>query len=195
MTVAVPPAPTPSPAIEVHGLTKRFGSILALDGLDLVVPSGSIFGLLGPNGAGKTTTIRVLTGLARPTAGGASVAGIEVELDNPELRRRLGYLDQDPRFYSWMKGRELLELVGRLHGLSGPELRSRVAELLARTGLSTAAERRIGGYSGGMRQRLGIAQALLHRPQLLFLGVVAAYGAFGSQGKTVCDPLPAFAPP
>ncbi|HET9756554.1 MAG TPA: ATP-binding cassette domain-containing protein, partial [Candidatus Limnocylindrales bacterium] len=72
---------------------------------------------------------------------------------------------------------------------------SRVAELLARTGLSTAAERRIGGYSGGMRQRLGIAQALLHRPQLLFLGVVAAYGAFGSQGKTVCDPLPAFAPP
>jgi ABC-2 type transport system ATP-binding protein len=169
MTVAVPPALTPSPAIEARGLTKRFGSILALDGLDLVVPSGSIFGLLGPNGAGKTTTIRVLTGLARPTAGGASVAGIEVDLDNPELRRRLGYLDQDPRFYSWMKGRELLELVGRLHGLSGHGLRSRVAELLARTGLSTAAERRIGGYSGGMRQRLGIAQALLNRPQLLFL--------------------------
>jgi ABC-2 type transport system ATP-binding protein len=165
MTVAA----APSRAIEARGLTKRFGSILALDGLDLVVPSGSIFGLLGPNGAGKTTTIRILTGLARPTAGGASVAGIEVELDQPELRRRLGYLDQDPRFYSWMKGRELLELVGRLHGLSGAELRSRVAELLERTGLSAASERRIGGYSGGMRQRLGIAQALLHRPQLLFL--------------------------
>ena len=133
------------------------------------MPSGSIFGLLGPNGAGKTTTIRVLTGLARPTAGSASVAGIEVDLDNPELRRRLGYLDQDPRFYSWMKGRELLELVARLHGLSGSALRSQVTELLARTGLSTAADRRIGGYSGGMRQRLGIAQALLHRPQLLFL--------------------------
>jgi len=160
---------TSEPAIETRGLTKRFGAILALDRLDLVVPRGSIFGLLGPNGAGKTTTIRILTGLARPTAGIASVAGVEVSLDEPNLRRRIGYLDQDPRFYGWMKGRELLELVGRLHGLSATELRSRVAEMLARTGLSAAAERRIGGYSGGMRQRLGIAQALLHAPQILFL--------------------------
>ena len=157
------------PAIEARALTKQFGPILALDRLDLVVPQGSIFGLLGPNGAGKTTTIRMLTGLARPTAGSASVAGIAVDLDQPDLRRRLGYLDQDPRFYSWMKGRELLELVGRLHGLAGSELRMRVGAMLARTGLTAAAERRIGGYSGGMRQRLGIAQALLHRPQLLFL--------------------------
>jgi ABC-2 type transport system ATP-binding protein len=157
------------PAIETHALTKQFGGVLALDRLDLVVPQGSIFGLLGPNGAGKTTTIRILTGLARPTAGTASVVGIAVDLDQPELRRRLGYLDQDPRFYSWMKGRELLELVGRLHGLAGSELRARVAEMLERTGLTAAAERRIGGYSGGMRQRLGIAQALLHGPQLLFL--------------------------
>jgi ABC-2 type transport system ATP-binding protein len=170
MTAAAPASePGIPPAIEARGLTKRFGSILALDGLDLVVPTGSIFGLLGPNGAGKTTTIRILTGLARPTAGSASVVGIEVGLDDPELRRRLGYLDQDPRFYSWMKGRELLDLVGRLHGLAGSELRARVAEMLARTGLSAAAERRIGGYSGGMRQRLGIAQALLHTPQILFL--------------------------
>jgi len=157
------------PAIETRALTKHFGGILALDRLDLVVPQGSIFGLLGPNGAGKTTTIRILTGLARPTAGSASVVGIAVDLDQPELRRRLGYLDQDPRFYSWMKGRELLELVGRLHGLATSELRARVAEMLERTGLTAAAERRIGGYSGGMRQRLGIAQALLHGPQLLFL--------------------------
>ena len=156
-------------AIEASGLTKRFGSILALDRLDLVVPRGSVFGLLGPNGAGKTTTIRILTGLARPTAGNAFVAGIEVGLDEPELRRRLGYLDQDPRFYGWMTGRELLELVGRLHGLAGSELRSRVDEMLARTGLTAAARRRIGGYSGGMRQRLGIAQALLHRPEILIL--------------------------
>ena len=156
-------------AIEARGLTKQFGSILALDRLDLIVPAGSIFGLLGPNGAGKTTTIRILTGLARPTSGSASVAEVDVGLDQPELRRRLGYLDQDPRFYAWMKGRELLELVGRLHGLSDSELRSRVVEMLARTGLTGAAERRIGGYSGGMRQRLGIAQALLHRPQILFL--------------------------
>ena len=156
-------------AIEARGLTKQFGSILALDRLDLIVPAGSIFGLLGPNGAGKTTTIRILTGLARPTSGSASVAEVDVGFDQPELRRRLGYLDQDPRFYAWMKGRELLELVGRLHGLSDSELRSRVVEMLARTGLTGAAERRIGGYSGGMRQRLGIAQALLHRPQILFL--------------------------
>jgi ABC-2 type transport system ATP-binding protein len=160
---------TTEPAIETRGLTKQFGTILALDRLDLVVPRGSIFGLLGPNGAGKTTTIRILTGLARPTAGSASVAGVKVGLDEPELRRRLGYLDQDPRFYSWMKGRELLELVGRLHGLTGSGLRARVAEMLERTGLTAAGERRIGGFSGGMRQRLGIAQALLHRPQLLIL--------------------------
>ena len=156
-------------AIETRGLTKRFGSILALDRLDLAVPRGSIFGLLGPNGAGKTTTIRILAGLARPTAGSASVAGVPVGLGQPELRRRLGYLDQDPRFYSWMKGRELLELVGRLHGLGGAELRTRVAGMLERTGLADAAERRIGGYSGGMRQRLGIAQALVHAPELLIL--------------------------
>ena len=159
----------PGAAIEARGLSKRFGAILALDRLDLVVPRGSVFGLLGPNGAGKTTTIRILTGLARPTEGGASVAGVQVGLDEPELHRRVGYLDQDPRFYSWMTGRELLELVGRLHGLAGPELRSRVGEMLARAGLVAAAERRIGGYSGGMRQRLGIAQALLHRPDILFL--------------------------
>ena len=90
-------------------------------------------------------------------------------LDETRLHRRVGYLDQDPRFYSWMKGRELLELVGRLQGLSGADLRSRVGEMLARVGLVAAAERRIGGYSGGMRQRLGIAQALLHRPSILFL--------------------------
>ena len=156
-------------AIEARGLTKRFGAVLALDRLDLDIPRGSVFGLLGPNGAGKTTTIRILTGLARPTGGSATVGGVAVGLDQPELRRRLGYLDQDPRFYSWMKGRELLELVGRLHGLAGPVLTSRVAQMLERTGLSAAAARRIGGYSGGMRQRLGIAQALLHRPEILFL--------------------------
>jgi ABC-2 type transport system ATP-binding protein len=156
-------------AIQARGLTKRFSAVLALDRLDLDIPRGSIFGLLGPNGAGKTTTIRILTGLARPTAGSASVGGVAVDLDQPELRRRLGYLDQDPRFYSWMRGRELLELVGRLHGLAGRALTSRVDEMLDRTGLTGAAGRRIGGYSGGMRQRLGIAQALLHGPEILFL--------------------------
>ena len=157
------------PIITVRGLTKRYGVILALDGLVLDVPHGSVFGLLGPNGAGKTTALRILTGLARATSGRATVAGIEVGLDRPDLQRRLGYLDQDPRFYPWMKGRELLELVGRLNGLEGTELHTTVGEGLERAGLAAAGERRIGSYSGGMRQRLGIAQAFLHRPQVLFL--------------------------
>jgi len=166
---AGPASPQTSPAIRVRGLTKRYGSILALDGLDLDVPAGSIFGLLGPNGAGKTTTIRILTGLAAASAGTASVAGVEVGLDRPDLHRRIGYLDQDPRFYSWMQGRELLELTGRLDGVGGADLRAGVDAMLERVGLAEAARRRIGGYSGGMRQRLGIAQALLHEPAIVFL--------------------------
>jgi ABC-2 type transport system ATP-binding protein len=156
-------------AIRARGLAKRYGAVQALDGLDLDVPAGSIFGLLGPNGAGKTTTIRILTGLAAATTGTASVAGIDVGLDRPDLHRRIGYLDQDPRFYSWMRGRELLELAGRLSGIPATDLRSRVDGILARTGLTAAAGRRIGGWSGGMRQRLGIAQALIHDPAVLFL--------------------------
>jgi ABC-2 type transport system ATP-binding protein len=156
-------------AVHARGLSKQFGPIVAIDGLDLDIPTGSIFGLLGPNGAGKTTTIRILTGLARPTSGQATVAGAPVGLDRQDLRRRLGYLDQDPRFYGWMRGRELLELVGRLGGLVRAALRDRVGEMLALTGLSEVASRRIGSYSGGMRQRLGIAQALLNRPAVVFL--------------------------
>jgi ABC-2 type transport system ATP-binding protein len=167
---SAPAAPAaPGPAIRTHGLSKRFGSVVALDALDLEVPRGSIFGLLGPNGAGKTTTIRILTGLAHATGGTAEVAGIDVSDDRPEVRKRMGYLDQDPRFYGWMRGRELLELSGRLAGLSGTELKTRVKDTLARTGLADAGNRRIGTYSGGMRQRLGIAQAVLHEPELLIL--------------------------
>ncbi len=157
------------PAIETHGLSKRYGRILALEGLDLSVPSGSIFGFLGPNGAGKTTTLRLLTGLARATAGSGAVAGVPIGGTGGQLARQIGYLDQDPRFYVWMTGRELLDLVGRLHGLRGYDLRRRVDEVLEIVGLTDAARRRIGGYSGGMRQRLGIGQALLNRPGVLFL--------------------------
>jgi ABC-2 type transport system ATP-binding protein len=168
-SAAAPAEPAGALGISTRDLTKRYGSILALDGLSLEVPAGSVFGLLGPNGAGKTTTLRVLTGLARATAGTATVAGVEVGLDRPDLRRRLGYLDQDPRFYPWMRGRELLELTGRLSGLEQPELGRRVLDMLDLVGLRAAAERRIGGWSGGMRQRLGIAQALIHRPTVVFL--------------------------
>jgi ABC-2 type transport system ATP-binding protein len=158
-------------AISVRGLTKRFGAVLALDRLDLDVPAGVVFGLLGPNGAGKTTTIRLLTGLARPTAGTAAVDGLAATTAgaDAELHRRLGILDQEPRFYGWMTGRELLAFVGQLLGLSGATLRTRVGETLERVGLADAADRRIGGYSAGMRQRLGIGQAIVGRPRLLIL--------------------------
>jgi len=156
-------------AISCDGLVKRYGDVVALDHLSLTVPRGSVFGFLGPNGAGKTTAIRLLTGLARATAGQATVAGIKVEADSVALRERISYLDQQPHFYDWMRGRELLEFVGALFGLSGTTLRTRVDEMLDLTALTDAANRKIGGYSGGMRQRLGLAQALINEPDVLFL--------------------------
>jgi ABC-2 type transport system ATP-binding protein len=157
-------------AITTTGLTKRYGGgVVALDHLDLTVPSGSIFGFLGPNGAGKTTTLRLLTGLATATDGRGTVAGVPIGGSGGALACNIGYLDQDPRFYGWMRGRELLTMVGELHGLHGAELRQRVGEVLEIVGLTDAAHRRIGGYSGGMRQRLGIGQALINQPRVLFL--------------------------
>ena len=157
-------------AISTTGLTKRYArGVLALDRLNLTVPSGSVFGFLGPNGAGKTTTLRLLAGLAAATEGTGTVAGVRIGGSGGELARNIGYLDQDPRFYGWMRGRELLEMVGQLHGLQGAALRLRVGEVLEIVGLTDAAGRRIGGYSGGMRQRLGIGQALINQPRVLFL--------------------------
>jgi ABC-2 type transport system ATP-binding protein len=156
-------------AIEARGLTKRYGDVLALDALDLDVPAGSVFGFLGPNGAGKTTTLRLLTGLGHPTAGSATVAGVRVGRGGLDLAARIGYLDQDPRFYGWMTGRELLAFVGRAYGMTGAALGSRVDEILDIVGLREAAQRRVGGYSGGMRQRLGVGQAMLPGPAVLFL--------------------------
>ncbi len=156
-------------AIQTEGLTKRYGNIVALDSLTLAVPVGSVFGCLGPNGAGKTTLVRVLSGLTKPSAGRATVAGVDVATGGLELRRSINVLDQQPRFYAWMTGRELLDYAGRLYGLHGATLRARVDEALSVTDLVDAARRRIGGYSGGMRQRLGLAQVLLNRPDVLFL--------------------------
>ncbi len=157
-------------AIAIEGLTKRYpGGLLALDALTMVVPEGSVFGLLGPNGAGKTTSLRLIAGLTRPTAGRVLVAGVPVAVDPLEVRRHLGYLEQDPRGYGWMTGREQLRLLGRLHGLDGPELRHAIDDALERVDLTTAADRRAGSYSGGMRQRLGIAGALVHRPPIVVL--------------------------
>jgi len=156
-------------AIDVRGLTKRYDRVLALDGLDLTVPMNSVFGFLGPNGAGKTTTIRILTSLARASSGSASVAGFPAGDGEPNRRGLIGYLDQAPRFNGWMRGRELLELVGQLSGLRGAARRERIDEVLDLVGLTDAGGRTIGGYSGGMRQRLGIAQAILGRPPVILL--------------------------
>ena len=155
-------------AIEIRGLTKWFGRVRALDGIDLDVPEGSVFGFLGPNGAGKTTTLRILTGLARPTAGEARVFGDDVVGASNAVRGTIGFLPDVPGYYPWMTGREFLEFAGRLFGLSGPGLSERVDALLDMAGLR-GVDSRIGGYSRGMRQRLGIAQALVNAPRLLML--------------------------
>ena len=156
-------------AICVEGLKKWFGPIHALDGLDLEVSSGTVFGFLGPNGAGKTTTIRILTGLARPSAGHAIVAGVEVGRGDGQLARQIGYLPEEPAFYPWMTPEEFLNYVGSIFGLRTFECKARTAELLELIGLENARKRRIGGFSRGMRQRLGLAQALVNHPQVIFL--------------------------
>jgi ABC-2 type transport system ATP-binding protein len=161
-------APAPA-AIEVRGLTKHYGAVTAIDALDLQVPTGSVFGFLGPNGAGKTTTLRILASLARGSSGTATIAGVAVGAGEPNRLGLIGYLDQDPRFHGWMTGRELLELVGRLFGMGGSQLANAVDEALERVGLADAGGRAIGGYSGGMRQRLGLAQAILNRAPVLLL--------------------------
>ena len=164
------PLPEGPAAIRIEGLSKRYpGGVLALDALTMSVPTGSVFGLLGPNGAGKTTCLRLLAGLTRATAGKAEVAGHPVATDDLEVRRALGYLEQDPRVYGWMTGREQVAMLGRLHGLSGAALDDAVNTALALVDLTDAADRRSGGYSGGMVQRLGIAGALVHRPSVVIM--------------------------
>jgi len=154
-------------AISMVGLTKHYKGVQALTDLNLDVPSGTVFGFLGPNGAGKSTTLKVLAGLARPTAGSATVNGVAVSAAG-DHRRELGYLAQDPRFYGWMTGRETLEYVARFHGADVDRQRW-IGELLERVGIADAADRRTSTYSGGMRQRLGIAQALVGRPAVILL--------------------------
>lgn len=156
-------------AIFCKGLTRHYGEVKALESLDLKVPEGSIFGYLGRNGAGKTTTIRLLTGLAHPTSGSAWVKGVEVTNGDSSARESFGYLPQDPAFYGWMSAVEYLDYIGSIYKLSKSVRKDRIEEMLNLVDLSGAAYRRISGYSGGMKQRLGIAQALFHKPAVLFL--------------------------
>jgi ABC-2 type transport system ATP-binding protein len=155
--------------IHIENLHKHYGSVHALDGLDMTVEAGTVFGFLGPNGAGKTTTLRILTGLANATSGQATVAGVNVSTDGRRLSRRIGYLPEEPAFYPWMNPREFLDYLGRLHGLSAAERTRQIRELLELVHLAEAGKRRIGGFSRGMRQRMGLAAALIHNPDVLLL--------------------------
>jgi ABC-2 type transport system ATP-binding protein len=161
--------------IETHGLTKTYKGVEALKALDLHVQKNSICGFLGPNGAGKTTTIKLLLGLARPTGGSALVFGKDIEKENDLIRRKVGYLSQDPRYYDYMTARQTLRFTAGFF-YDGPkaEIENRVAETLELVGLSDKADRPIKGFSGGERQRLGIAQAQVNYPDLLILDEPAA---------------------
>ena len=156
--------------ITAAGLVREFtGGIRAVDGIDLVVAPGEIYGFLGPNGAGKSTTVLMLTTLLPPTAGSATVAGLDVATQGPEVRRAIGAALQEAALDDFLTGREHMDLQGGLHGLTSAERRNRGDELIARVGLSHAADRKVGGYSGGMKRRLDLALALLHEPSVLFL--------------------------
>jgi ABC-2 type transport system ATP-binding protein len=161
--------------IEIEGLSKTYKDVEALKSLDLTVPKNSIFGFLGPNGAGKTTTIKLLLGLARPTNGRATVFGQDSARCSLAIRKRIGYLPQEPRYYDYMTARETLRFAIRFY-FDGPKakLEKRVSETLALVGLSEKADRPVKGFSGGEKQRLGIAQAQVHQPDLLILDEPAA---------------------
>jgi ABC-2 type transport system ATP-binding protein len=155
--------------IRTSGLVKRYGKIVALDGLDLEVPKGSVFGLLGPNGAGKTTAIRILTTLLEPDEGTAEVAGLDVRTEGHKVRERIGLSGQTAAVDEHLTGYENLEMVARLYHLGRARSRARARELLERVELDEAADRPAKTYSGGMRRRLDLAAALVANPDVLFL--------------------------
>jgi len=159
----------PELAIRVEGLTKRFGEVEALAGIDLEVPTGKVFGLLGPNGAGKTTTIRILATVIPPTSGHAEVLGLDVVREAKAVRRRIGLAGQYAAVDGNLTGRENLRLIGRLVHLPRGTIAARAAELLERFELTEAADRPVRTYSGGMRRRIDLAAALVNRPPVLFL--------------------------
>jgi ABC-2 type transport system ATP-binding protein len=162
-----------SAAVELEGLTRDFAvglrgvRLRALDRLNLRIERGQVYGLLGPNGSGKSTTIKIILGLLEPTAGRCSVFGIPS--DRVEARRSVGYLPEAPYFYGYLTGRELVRFHGRMAGLEGAKLAARVHETLAWTGLEAGADRRVDTYSKGMLQRIGLAQMLVHEPELVIL--------------------------
>lgn len=161
--------------IQTDGLSKEYDGTAALKSLNLNVPPNTIFGFLGPNGAGKTTTMKLLLGLARPTAGRGTIFGLDIVRDSLAIRSRIGYMSQQPRFYDQLTARETLRFTARLF-FSGPQtaIEARINEMLALVGLERIADRKVKGFSGGERQRLGIAQAQINNPSLLILDEPAA---------------------
>jgi ABC-2 type transport system ATP-binding protein len=155
--------------LEVKNLTKKFGSRTPVNGISFQLEAGSCTALLGPNGAGKTTTLRMLAGLINPTSGSIVFNGTSNKNKNANEQGLIGYLPQHPAFYGWMTGKEFVVYVAGLSGMNGRKAASEADIALERVGLKDAARRRISGYSGGMKQRLGLAQAIVHRPQLLLL--------------------------
>jgi ABC-2 type transport system ATP-binding protein len=155
--------------IRTEGLTKRYGEFTAVDHLDLEVSPGEVFGLLGPNGAGKTTTILMLLGLSEPSEGRAEVVGLDPTRHPLEVKRRVGYMPDNVGFYGTLTGRENLRYTARLNGVVGTEAEGRIDALLEQVGLAGAADDRVDTYSRGMRQRLGIADALVKDPEVMIL--------------------------
>ena len=156
-------------AIEINNLTKNFGSLTAVNKLNLQVQTNSIHGFLGPNGAGKTTTIKILVGLLRPTEGSVRVLGQEVHADQADSRLNIGYMPELPKFPKHLKGTELLDIYGRMYGMSQQQRAEQIPKLIESVGLKGRENDLIGKYSKGMQQRIGIAQALLNDPELVIL--------------------------
>ncbi len=173
MAEPLPVSPVPVPALALRGLVKDFVvglrgvKLRAVDHVDLRVEAGQVFGLLGPNGSGKSTTIKLILGLLEPTAGECAIFGVPSR--RVEARRDVGYLPESPYFYRHLTGRELVNFYARMCGLPRAGLDQRIAEVVAVVGMTDAADRRVGTYSKGMLQRIGLAQALVHDPRLLIL--------------------------
>jgi ABC-type multidrug transport system ATPase subunit len=156
-------------AIETTNLTKNYGRLVAVNQLDLKVQTDTIHGFLGPNGAGKTTTIKILVGLLKPNSGSVSILGQELGWDQPDVRSRIGYMPELPKLPKHLKGRELLDIYGRMYGMSEEERKKQIPALLDMVDLRERENDLIGKYSKGMQQRLGMAQALLNEPELVIL--------------------------
>ena len=156
-------------AISIKNLVKRYDDVTAVDDLSFDVEAGEIFGLLGPNGAGKSTTINILSGLLVPTSGSATVMGFDVQREPGKVKERIGVCPQEPAFFSYLTGRENVELMGNLQDMPKAELRERTDWLLDRVGLGESSGRRAGKYSGGMVRRTSLAMALVHDPEVAFL--------------------------